>query len=65
MRVRVINGFFDLVERTPRHVGDEFEAGEERVKSLASAALVEAIPAKQTTRPKQAARSTRKKVIDG
>ena len=64
MRARVIRGFFDLVEQCPRHAGDEFEAEAERVKALVSASFVEMVPTKPTTRPKQAARSTRKKAED-
>ena len=61
MRARVIRGFFDLVEQCPRHAGDEFEAEAGRVKALVSASFAEAVPSKPTTRPKQSARSTRKK----
>lgn len=67
MHVRTIKEFYDREAGIVRHAGDEFEAGDARVASLVSSLygrLVEVVPTKPTTRPKQASRSTRKKVSD-
>ena len=65
MRVRTVKEFYDREAGVPRMVGDEFEAGDARVASLVHSlygVLVELVADKQTTRPKQAARSTRGRV---
>lgn len=67
MHVRTIKEFYDREAGIVRHAGDEFEAGDARVSSLVSSlygTLVELVADKPTTRPKQAARSTRKKAED-
>ena len=67
MHVRTIKEFYDREAGIVRHAGDEFEAGDARVASLVSSLygrLVELVADKPTTRPKQAARSTRKKAED-
>ena len=62
MYVRTVKEFYDREAGVVRRVGDEFEAGDERMASLVSSLygrLVELVADKPTTRPKQAARSTR------
>lgn len=64
MRVRTVKEFYDREAGVVRRVGEEFEAGDARMASLVSSLygrLVELVADKPTTRPKQAARSTRGK----
>ena len=54
MKARVVGGFFDVKEKVPRSVGDEFELTEKRFNEINSAGFGELVVkvAEEATAPK-------------